>query len=174
MLLWLSGAALRVTILAVPPVLPRIAAELDLSATDIGVLSGLPSLLFALVALPSAVLIGRFGALSALVAGLIVNAVGAAARGFAGNVAELDATTALMCSGIALMQPALPSLVRERAPTRIGLATAIYTNGLLLGELIPVSWVPRPVLPLIGDGWRASLAVWALPVLATALLVAIF
>ncbi len=171
-LLWLSGAALRVTILAVPPVLPRITTELGLSATDIGLLTGLPSLLFALAAVPGAALIARFGAVPTLVTGLLLNALGAAARGFAGSALGLDATTLLMCLGIAVMQPALPPLVRAWAPARIGFATAVYTNGLLVGELIPVAWVPQPMLPLIGGGWRASLAVWALPVLATALLVA--
>ena len=171
-LLWLSGAALRMTILAVPPVLPRITAELGLTATNVGLLTGLPSLLFALAAVPGAALIIRFGAVATLVAGLLLNATGAAARGFAGSALELDATTMLMCLGIAVMQPALPPLVRTWAPARIGFATAVYTNGLLMGELVPVAWVPQPVLPLIGAGWRASLAVWALPVLATALLVA--
>jgi MFS transporter, CP family, cyanate transporter len=77
-----------------------------------------------------------------------------------------------MCLGVALTQPALPPLVRAWAPARIGFATAVYTNGLLVGEVIPVAWVPQPALPVIGGGWRAALAVWALPVLATALLVA--
>ncbi len=172
LLLWLSGAALRVTILAVPPVLPRITADLGLNATDVGLLTGLPSLLFALAAVPGAVLISRFGAVPTLVAGLLLNASGAVARGFSGSALSLDATTMLMCLGIAVMQPALPPLVRAWAPARIGFATAVYTNGLLMGELIPVAWVPQPVLPLIGGGWRASLAVWALPVLGTALLVA--
>ncbi len=171
-LLWLSGAALRVTILAVPPLLPRITAELGLSATDIGLLTGLPPLLFALAAVPGAVLIARFGAVSTLVAGLLLNALGTVARGFAGSALGLDATTGLMCLGIAVMQPALPPLVRAWAPARIGFATAVFTNGLLVGELVPVAWVPQPVLPLLGDGWRASLSIWALPVLATALLVA--
>ena len=171
-LLWLSGAALRATILAVAPVLPRITAELNLSASNIGLLTGLPPLLFALAAVPSAALIARFGAVSTLVAGLLLNAFGAAARGLAGSALGLDATTVLMCLGIAVMQPALPPLVRAWAPARIGFATAVYTNGLLVGELVPVAWVPRLVLPLVGGGWRASLAVWALPVLATALLVA--
>jgi CP family cyanate transporter-like MFS transporter len=71
------------------------------------------------------------------------------------------------------MQPALPPLVRAWTPRRIGFATAVYTNGLLVGEIVPIAWVPEPVLPLIGGGWRASLAVWALPVLATALLIAL-
>ena len=171
-LLWLSGAALRATILAVAPVLPRITAEFDLNATNIGLLSGQPPLLIALAAVPSAVLIARFGAVSTLVAGLLLNAFGAAARGVAGSALGLDTATALMCLGIAGMQPAMPPLVRAWAPARIGFATAVYTNGLLVGELIPVAWVPQPVLPLVGGGWRASLAIWALPVLATALLVA--
>ncbi len=170
-LLWLSGAALRVTILAVSPVLPRVTAELGLSATNIGLLTGLPPLLFALAALPSAVLIARVGPVSTLLVGLLLNALGAAARGFVDSALGLEAATALMCLGIAVMQPALPTLVRTWAPRRIGFATAVYTNGLLVGELIPVAWVPQPVLPFLG-GWRASLAIWALPVLATALLVA--
>ncbi len=172
-LLWLSGADLRVTILAVPPMLPRITADLGLSATDVGLLAGLPSLLFALAAVPSAVLIGHFGAVPTLVAGLVLTAFGTLARGFVGSALELDAATTLMCLGIAVMQPTLPSLVRAWVPGRISFATAVYTNGLLLGELIPVAWVPDPVLPVLGGGWRASLAVWALPVLATALLVAV-
>ncbi len=173
-LLWFSGAALRVTILALPPVLPRVTAELGLNATDIGLLTGLPPLLFALAALPGAALIARFGAVSALLAGLILNALGAAARGLAPDAPTLEAATALMCLGVAVMQPALPPLVRTWAPTRIGFATAVYTNGLLVGELVPIAWMPEPVLPLVGGGWRASLVVWALPVLAAGLLVAVF
>ncbi len=171
-LLWLSGAALRVTMLAVAPVLPRITAELHLSASNIGLLTGLPPLLFALAAIPSALLIARYGVVSTLIAGLLLNALGAAARGLVGSALGLDVTTVLMCLGIAVMQPALPPLVRNWAPARIGFATAVYTNGLLMGELIPVAWVPQPALPLVGGGWRASLTIWAMPVLATALLVA--
>lgn len=172
-LLWLSGAALRATILALPPVLPHATAELGLHATDIGLLTGLPPLLFALAAVPGAALIARFGAVSALLAGLVLNALGAAARGAAPSALALEAATAVMCLGVAVMQPALPPLVRAWTPTRIGFATAVYTNGLLVGEVIPIAWTPQPVLPVLGGGWRASLVVWAAPVLATALLVSI-
>jgi len=51
-LLWLSGAALRMTVLAVPPLLPLIHGDIDLSETEIGTLAGLPSLLFAAAAVP--------------------------------------------------------------------------------------------------------------------------
>jgi CP family cyanate transporter-like MFS transporter len=46
-LLWLLGNALRLTILAVPPVIPAIHVDLDMSATAIGVLGGLPVVMLA-------------------------------------------------------------------------------------------------------------------------------
>ena len=47
LLLWLAGVALRLTILAVPPVIPLIHDDLHLSETQVGILSGLPMVLFA-------------------------------------------------------------------------------------------------------------------------------
>ena len=111
-LLWLSGAALRMTVLAVPPLLPLIHADLDLSETEIGTLAGLPALLFAAAAVPGSLIIARFGARPALIAGLLVTALASAARGAAANVAMLFAATIVMGGGIAVMQPALPPLVR--------------------------------------------------------------
>ena len=46
-LLWLGGITLRVTILAVPPVIPLIRTELGMSETQVGMLTGLPPVLFA-------------------------------------------------------------------------------------------------------------------------------
>ena len=70
LLLWLAGNALRLTILAVPPVIPLIHDELNLSATQVGVLTGLPSMLFAFAAVPGSLLIARLGVRAALVVGL--------------------------------------------------------------------------------------------------------
>jgi len=50
-LLWLVGNALRLPILAVPPVIPALRGELHLSGTQIGILTGLPVFLFAIAAL---------------------------------------------------------------------------------------------------------------------------
>jgi MFS transporter, CP family, cyanate transporter len=172
-LLWLSGAALRMTVLAVPPLLPLIHGDLDLSETEIGTLAGLPSLMFAAAAVPGSLVIARFGARPALIAGLLVTALASAARGAAADVAMLFAATIVMGGGIAIMQPALPPIVRGWLPDRIGFATAVYTNGLLLGEILAVSLTLPLVLPLVGGHWRAAIALWGLPVLLTALLVAL-
>jgi CP family cyanate transporter-like MFS transporter len=173
-LLWLAGGALRVTVLAVTPLLPRMHADLGLSETEIGVLAGLPALLFAAAAVPGSLIIARLGARSVLIAGLVVNALAAAARGAASDVATLFAATVAMALGIAIMQPALPTLVRAWLPERIGLGTAVYTNGLLVGEILAVSLTLPLVLPLAGGSWRLAVALWSVPVLVIALMIALF
>ena len=80
-LLWLAGVGLRLTILAVPPVISLIQADLHLSGTEIGILSGLPIILFGIAALPGSLLVARFGALATLVAGLLITGVASGLRG---------------------------------------------------------------------------------------------
>jgi CP family cyanate transporter-like MFS transporter len=173
LLLWLAGSGMRLTILAVPPVLPLIHAELGLSATEIGLLASLPVALFALAALPGSLFVAKLGARTTLVGGLVIVALGSAARGLSGNAIALYATTILMGSGVAILQPTLPAIVRQWLPQRIAFATAVYTNGLIVGEIVPVMLTLSLVLPLAGD-WRRDLVAWSLPVLITALLVALF
>jgi CP family cyanate transporter-like MFS transporter len=172
-LLWLAGACLRLTVLAIPPVVPLLHADLHLSETAIGWLSSLPPLLFAIAAVPGALLIARFGIVGALLAGLLLNAVGSAARGAVGDAASLYASTVVMAAGIAVMQPAMPPLVRAWFPERIGFATAVYSNGLLVGETLAVALAIPVVLPLVHGSWRLSFVIWSAPVVATALLFAL-
>src|SRR5262249_13649851 len=98
-LIWLSGLSLRVTILAVPPVLPMLRAELGLSGTEIGVLGSLPIVLFALAAVPGSLLVRWLGILATLVGGLAVVAVASALRGTGGSL-TLFIASAVMGLGI--------------------------------------------------------------------------
>ena len=136
MLLWLAGCALRLTILAVPPVIPLIHDELHMSATQIGILTGLPSMLFAAAAVPGSLLIARLGVRPALIVGLAVTALAGALRGALPDVGWLYAMTIAMGAGVAIMQVTMPPAVRAWVPDRIGFATAVYTNGLLIGEIL--------------------------------------
>ena len=173
-LLWLAGVALRLPILAVPPVIPMIHDDLNLSETEVGILTGLPSMLFAAAAVPGALLIARLGAVGALVTGLVLNAIGGALRGAVTDVAWLYAMTVVMAGGVAIMQVTLPPTVRTWLPQRIPFATAIYTNGLLIGEILPVAFMLSVALPLVGGSWPLGFVFWSVPVALTAVLVLIF
>jgi CP family cyanate transporter-like MFS transporter len=171
LLLWLAGVALRLTILAVPPVIPLIHGDLHLSETQIGILSGLPMVLFAGAAIAGSLLISRLGPLTTLVTGLLICAAGSALRGVGPSLAMLYAGTIATAFGVAVMQPSLPPLVRAWVPHRIGFATAVYTNGLIVGEILPVALTAPLVLPLVDRSWQWDFVAWGVPVVAIAALV---
>jgi len=170
-LLWLAGNGLRITILAVPPIIPLIRNDLGMSETQVGVLTGLPPVLFACAAVLGSLLIARFGAVKTLLAGLFATAAGSALRGAAPDIWFLYAATTVTGFGVAIMHPSLPPLVREWLPRRIGFGTAVFTNGLLVGEIFPVALTIPVVLPLLGNSWRASFVLWAIPVVIIALII---
>ncbi len=173
-LLWLAGNGLRITILAVPPVIALIRDDFSLNATQVGLLSSIPLALFGLAALVGSLLVTRLGLIGALVGGLLLVAAGSALRGLATGYTMLLLTTIVMSVGVAIMQPIMPGAVRQWLPDRIGLGTAIYTNGLLAGEVFAVLFTIPLVLPAVGGSWRGSFVVWSIPVAVVALVVYLY
>ena len=163
-LLWLSGVVLRITILAIAPVIPRIQRDLHMSGTEVGILSGLPTLLLALAAILGAVAMSRFGAFATLVVGLVLVAIGTILRGTADDIIVLFVTTIVMSTGVAVAQPTLAVLVREWLPRQIGFGTAAYANGLIVGGIIPIALMIPVVLPLSHDNWRLAIGYHPRPV----------
>ena len=168
-LLWLFGACLRLTVLAVPPVIPLIHGSLSLTQAEVGALVSLPVLLFSFAAIPGSLLIARFGAPGVLAAGLVLTAVASALRGASFDTVTLFAATFFMGVGIAVMQPALPAIVRSTLPHRVALGSAAFSNGLLVSEALSSSLTIPFVLPAVGGSWRLSLVFWSVPVLLVAL-----
>src|SRR5262249_27915789 len=160
------------TVLAVPPVISIIQQDLHLSGTEVGLLSGMPVILFAIAATPGSTLISRLGVRSTLLSGLVIAAIGAALRAVSSNAWQLYLMTIIMSAGIAIMQPTMAAAVREWIPDRPTFGTAVYTNGLIIGEIVPVATMLPLVLPHLG-GWRPALGIWSIPLIVTAILVAI-
>lgn len=161
-LLWLGGADLRLTLLAVPPLIPLVHHALHLDEKAVGALVSAPVVLFAVAAVPGSLLIARLGLRRAFGIGLGAVAIFGALRGFGPSTPVLFGATLLMGIGVAVSQPAFPALVREWFPTRITLATAVFSNGILFGETIPtVFTTPVGVLPAFGGDWRWAIASWS-------------
>jgi len=168
-LFWLAGAAMRIPLLTVPPVLPLIHDDLHMTETQVGALIGMPLTMFALAAVPGSLLIARFGVLRIAVAGLVVTALAAASRAAAAGVWTLYAATILMGFGISILQPSMPTLVRAWTPGRMWLANSVYTNGMMIGVTLgPALTIPL-VLPMVSGSWRRDLLLWSVPGLFAAL-----
>jgi CP family cyanate transporter-like MFS transporter len=172
-LLWLAGIDLRLTLLAVPPLLPAIHRDLHLSETGVAALSNLPVLTLAGSSIFGSLLVARLGTHRALVTALWIVALASGLRGVGPSLVVLFAATFVMGLGIALLQPVFPALSREWFPTRVALATAVWSNGLLAGEGIAATLTPLLVLPLAGS-WEASFGLWGASVALVALAVMAF
>jgi CP family cyanate transporter-like MFS transporter len=163
--LWLAGVAMRMSILAMPPIIPQVHDDLHMTETQVGLLIGLPLLMFAIAAVPGSLLIARLGTMLAALVGMTIAAVAGGSRGAAADVWMLYAATIVTGFGVAIMQPALPTFVRSWLPSRIALGTIAYTSGMLIGSMFAASLTIPLVLPLVGGSWRLDLFAWAVPAL---------
>jgi len=166
--LFLAGITLRMTILAMPPVIPLVHDELRLSETQVGLLVGLPLALFAIAAVPGSLLIARIGTQRAVLVGMVIAGVASGARGAAIDVWTLYAAAIATGLGVAIMQPGMPTLVREWLPGRVALGTIAYTSGMLGGATVSSATTIPYVLPALGGSWRADMVFWAVPALLIA------
>jgi MFS transporter, CP family, cyanate transporter len=158
--LWLAGVAMRMALLAIPPVIPLVHEELHMTETQIGLLIGLPLLIFAVAAVPGSLLIARTGAKRAVLLGMVIAAFASGARGAAIDVWTLFAAAIATGFGIAVMQPGMPTLVRNWMPERISLGTLAYSSGMVMGASFPPALSIPFVLPLFGGSWRLDLVLW--------------
>jgi CP family cyanate transporter-like MFS transporter len=158
---------LRPALLTLGLVLPAVQHSLQLSPFGAGTLTALP--IFALgFASAIAVPIGRrLGWSGGLIFALILVGIGTALRS-AGTDLALYAGALTLGIGIGLGNVYVPTLVKARLSARIGLAMGVYTMMLTLGALLSVSLTPALVAHF-GD-WRPTLAIWALPAFAAALI----
>jgi CP family cyanate transporter-like MFS transporter len=167
----MAGVYLRLTVLVAPPLAPLISEELSLNQTQLGALTTLPVLMLALGALPGSLVISRLGPTLALVLSLVVVAIASTSRGMAPPVWLLFFQTMLMGLAIAVMQPAFPALVLRWCPGYVALGSAVYMNGMLVGEFVGGGLTLPLMMPLVDHDWRLALLYWSLPALPIAALV---
>lgn len=158
--------------LAIPALTPQIGADLNFGQAELGALTTIPVLMLSLGAIPGAIFIARAGPLSALVASLVLLAIASASRGLAPPVMLIFLGSVMTGFAIAVMQPALPALVLRWSPGYAALASAVYMNGMLMGEFIGAGFTLPLLMPVTGGSWRLALVVWSLPALGVAAAIA--
>ena len=172
-LLWLVGWTLRIPILATPPLATRMAESLDLGSAGLSAVTMLPIITVALGAVPAAWIVARIGVRAAVVGGICVMVVASTARGQVPSATIVFSMSLIMGLGVALFQTALPAATRVWTPRHVALGSAVYLNGMMVGELSAAGLTLPVVLPLAGGDWRLALGLWAVPVALVAVLVMI-
>lgn len=168
-LLWLAGVYLRIPILVAPPLAPFIGDELALSQALTGALTTLPILMLAIGSMPGSLAIARIGPRNTLALAMLIMVIGSAGRGLVPDTFTLMIASAVMGLGVAMMQPALPALLpRWLEPHHLALGSAIYMNGMLMGEFIGAGITLPVLMPILDNSWRATMLAWSLPALLVA------
>ncbi len=164
-LITLVGFNLRSVLLAVPPVLPLIQHDLRLSYTLTGFLTALPVLVLAVGAWPSGLLAERIGARLSVSIGLGLLATGTLLRAFRLSIPSLFFFTLILSIGITMSQTAVPVLIRRWYPKQIGLVSALFSDGLILGEAVAAGITVLVMLHFLGnDDWTGTFVFWGIPI----------
>jgi MFS transporter, CP family, cyanate transporter len=164
-LITLVGFNLRSVLLGVPPVLPLIQHDLDLSYTATGLLTALPVLVLAVGAWPSGLLAERIGARLSVSIGLGLLATGTLLRAFRLSTPSLFFFTLILSIGITMSQTAVPVLIRRWYPKQIGLVSALFSDGLILGEAVAAGITVLIMVRFLGSNdWAGTFIFWGIPV----------
>lgn len=161
------ASTLRAPFTGIAPLLDMVRDSFSLTTAQIGLLTTIPLLSFALVSPFVAVISRRFGSERTLFAAMVMICLGIAMRS-GGSPIWLYLGTAIIGCAIAVGNVLLPSLVKRDYPGSIAKLTGAYS--LTMGIAAAIGSVMVVPIALYGFGWSGSLlSLMIFPLLATLL-----
>ncbi|NML32913.1 cyanate transporter [Paraburkholderia antibiotica] len=155
------GINLRPLLTSISPLMTTIRGATGLSFYGASLLTSLPVVAMGVGAFGAAALTRSIGETRGVALGLCAIALACAARWFASSGFTLLATALLAGAGVAAIQALLPTVIKQRFPTRVPLAMGVFSASIMGGGGLGASlspWVSQTL-----QSWHAGLAVWALP-----------
>lgn len=150
---------------SVGPVIGLIQDNLQLTHSQLGILTTLPLITFSTTSLFVSRLTGRIGLENSIMVGIILIGLGTWARGF-GSVFLLFFATGIMGAGISVCNVALIPLIKNRLAYHAAITTSAYTLSMSVFSALG-SGLTAPIALKWGWGWNGALMFWVIPVLLT-------
>ena len=147
---------LRAPITAVGSVVELIQTDYLLSSGMAGFITTLPLLAFALVSPFVAKISQKLKYGKTMTLGLLLILIGELVRSST-NIAGLFIGTIFLGIGIAIGNVLIPSIIKLKFPTKIGVVTSIYTSSMCLFAAVGAG-VSMPLAKGLQLGWKNSLA----------------
>ncbi|WP_188191704.1 CynX/NimT family MFS transporter [Nonomuraea sp. SYSU D8015] len=164
----LAALNLRPAIAGVSPLLDEIMNDVGLSPAGGGAITTVMVICLGVFGPVAPLLARQIGLDRTLLAGLLVIAAGVVLRGLDG-APMLYLGSALAATAIAVMNVAMPGVVKQHFPSRVNLLTGVYVSAAVAGAAT-ASAVMIPIERATGYGWRGVSALLAVPALLAALL----
>jgi CP family cyanate transporter-like MFS transporter len=157
----LTAISLRGPIASVGSLIESMEPDLGVSKGYLGFITTLPLLVFAASSVVIPKFANKMGHTRILTLGMILLAIGCVGRVFAGYYVVLMGTL-LVGVGISVGNVLLPAVIKENMPLKIGIATALYMCFQSTAATAGAG-VSYPMAVSADLGWRAVLAMWAIP-----------
>ncbi|MFW6449338.1 MAG: MFS transporter [Halobacteriota archaeon] len=142
-LAWLSFFSIAMSWFVMPTLQPELLDRYDIDAAAFRLALTTPFLVGSFLAIPGGILADRIGLRRSTSAGLGVAAIGLLLRSQTADLVGLLVAMAAVGVGLGLVMPALPTLVSAWfPPEETGLATGIYTTGLIGGVAAGLGLAP--------------------------------
>lgn len=147
----------RAPFIAVAPIVTELGGIFNLDATQLGLLTGLPVICFAILTPLASTLIGRVGANFATTLMILGCTLGIIIRSI-GDVGSLYLGNLILGSAIAVGNLLIPVLIRrDMPPGKTAVGTAFYSSMANCGSMLCTAMT----VPLSDAfGWQVSLGVW--------------
>jgi MFS transporter, CP family, cyanate transporter len=164
----LAALNLRPAIAGISPLLDEIMNDVGLTPAGGGAITTVMVICLGVFGPVAPLLARRIGLDRTLLAGLLVIAAGVVLRGLDG-APVLYLGSALAAIAIAVMNVAMPGVVKQHFPSRVNLLTGVYVSAVVAGAAT-ASAMMIPIEHATGYGWRGVSALLAVPALLGALL----
>ena len=152
---------LRPTITSIGPIIGVIRDDTGLTNGAAGMLTSLPLIAFAIMSPLAPKIANRYTNEIAMLIGLIILFLGIQIRSIS-IIGLIFAGTLLIGFGIAVLNVLLPSVIKDKFPTKIGLMTSIYTTAMGIVAALATG-VSVPFAVSFDWGWQLTLIFWAIP-----------
>ena len=162
-LLWLLYICFGIVSRAIFPLVTPILNDLRMIYSQMGLILGSWQLTYIMMALGAGSILDRWGVRKSIFAGAFVIGLSASLRYFANDSAFLLMAVALFGVGGPMISIGGPKTISAwfRGPSR-GLAIGIYTSGNWIGGLLALALTNSLVMPMAGNNWRTTFAIYGL------------
>lgn len=149
---------LRPSITSIGPLLDVIKTDLGMSSGIVSLLTTLPVLCMGVFALLSIQLSNRVGIEKSLFIAMALILVATLARGFLSSSWLLLATSLISGIGIGIAGPLISGFIKLHFPGSLGVAS-VYSVSLVIGAALATTF-SIPLFHLLNDSWQWSLGFW--------------
>ncbi|MBL09865.1 MAG: MFS transporter [Acidiferrobacteraceae bacterium] len=168
---WLLYVAFGVSATSLAPLVAVIESDLDIQHSAMGVILGAWQFVFILAALPSGILLDRFGSRNVLAIGGLLISVSLLGRSIVDNYLQLLLFVSVFGLGGPIISTGAPKVVAEWFDrSERGIAMGIYITGPGIGAIISLTMTNSVLMPWLDGDWQLVLRFWGWFALASALI----